>query len=75
MNELMQSPQDDQLVKEYNRVKQMIQKKIGNEEGLKFANLSEAITIFMSNASKKEREIKMFADKLQFELNDLHRKK
>ena len=69
MNELMQPPvpsANEELVKQYNRLKQMIEKKLVptldiKSEEAKFSNLSDALTTFITNNSKKEREYKMQA--------------
>jgi uncharacterized protein (DUF3084 family) len=45
-----------------------------NEE-LKFNNLGDAITVFLTNCSKKERELKLHSEKVEYEVTDLRRKK
>lgn len=55
----------------------MVEKKAvsaGNEEA-KFDSLSDAITAFITNNSRKEREIKLQCEKIEFELTETRKKK
>ena len=57
MGELMQqsSPHNDEIIREYSRVKSMIEKKLQNmgSEELKFNSLGDALSVFMAGSSKK----------------------
>ena len=79
MGDLMQpsSPKDDEMAREYNRIITMVEKKLygmGNEE-LKFANLSDAISVFIASSSKKERELKLQLEKVEFEMGEVKRRR
>lgn len=79
MTELMQPAVDssqEEITKEYHRVKQMLEKKMtGHHEETKYETLSDAITGFVSFGSKKERELKLQYDKVEFEMGELKKKK
>ena len=48
----------------------MVEKKlvaIGNEEQ-KFSNLGDAISVFIASSSKKDRELRLYTEKAEFEM-------
>ena len=55
----------------------MVEKKLqtmGNED-LKFGNLSDAISVFIASSSKKERELRLQLEKVEFEMNEVKRRR
>ena len=55
----------------------MLEKKLqtmGNED-LKFGNLSDAISVFIASSSKKEREVRLQLEKVEFEMNEVKRRR
>ena len=77
MQQSESTPRNDEMTKEYSRVKIMVEKKLalfGSEPG-EFTNLGDAISVLLANTSKKERELKMQQERLEFELIDLRKKR